>query len=182
MRFTETPLPGAWMVELEPVADERGHFARTFDADEFTARGLEASVAQANTSYNHRAGTLRGLHLQADPHGEPKLVRCTRGAVFDVIVDLRAERETHRGWYGLELSAENGRMLFIPTGIAHGFQTLLDASEVHYQMGARYVPAASTGVRFDDPAFAIDWPQPPGRGRVISERDLSYPDYEPAAN
>jgi dTDP-4-dehydrorhamnose 3,5-epimerase len=177
MRFTETPLPGAWVVALEPITDDRGHFARTFDAQEFSARGLEATVAQANTSYNHRAGTLRGMHLQAEPHGEPKLVRCTRGAVFDVIVDLRADRETHRQWYGLELSAENGRMLFIPTGMAHGFQTLVDASEVHYQMGARYVPEAAGGVRWDDPAFAITWPTPPEGDRVISDKDRSYPDY-----
>jgi len=179
MRFTETPLPGAWVVALEPIADERGHFARTFDAQEFAARGLESTVAQANTSYNHRAGTLRGMHLQAEPHGEPKLVRCTRGAVFDVIVDLRPAQATHRRWFGIELSAENSLMLFVPVGMAHGFQTLVDVSEVQYQMGARYVPEAAGGVRWDDPAFAIEWPDPPPGGRVISERDRSYPDYAP---
>ena len=177
MRFTETPLPGAWIVELERRADERGSFARTFDRDEFAARGLEPAVVQCSTSYNARAGTLRGLHYQADPHGEPKLVRCTRGAVYDVIVDLRRDRPTHRRWYGVELTADNGRALYVPVGVAHGFQTLRDASEVLYMMGHEYVPSAASGVRWDDPAFGIDWP--PAKRRVMSERDRSYPDYGP---
>ena len=177
MIFTETPIPGAFEIELEPVADERGWFARTFDAEEFERRGLEPAVAQANISYNERAGTLRGMHYQADPEGEPKLVRCTRGAIFDVIVDLREGSRAHRRWHGVELSAENGRMLYIPTGVAHGFQTLADATEVGYLMGHRYVPEAARAVRWDDPAIGIEWPPAQG-GRVISEKDRSYPPLE----
>ena len=178
MRFAETPLAGAWAIDPERHFDERGHFARTFDRDAMTARGMEPAVVQCSTSFNTRAGTLRGMHFQADPAGEPKLVRCTRGAVFDAIVDLRPESPTHRRWYGAELSAENGRALYVPPGLAHGFQTLEDASEVLYMMGHAYVPEAARGVRWDDPAFGIDWPAAPA-GRVISERDVSYPDYAP---
>ena len=134
-------------------------------------------MVQCNTSYNERAGTLRGMHLQSEPHGEPKLVRCTRGAIFDVIVDVRPDSPSHRDWYGVELTPDNGRMLYIPAGVAHGFQTLADGSEVGYQMGHEYVPDAATGVRCDDTAFDIDWPDAPG-DRVISERDAGFPDYE----
>jgi dTDP-4-dehydrorhamnose 3,5-epimerase len=176
MRFDETPLAGVWVVELEGIVDERGWFARTFDADDFRARGLVLPVVQCNASYNSRAGTLRGMHYQVDPHGEPKLVRCVRGAIFDVAVDLRPGSGTFRGWHGVELSAGNDRMLFIPAGLAHGFQTLVDDCEVLYQMGQRYVPDAARGVRWDDPAFGIDWPVVAGE-RVISERDSSYPDF-----
>jgi dTDP-4-dehydrorhamnose 3,5-epimerase len=175
VRFAEAPLAGAWVVEPDRLGDERGHFARTFDRDEFAARGMAPEIVQCSTSYNARAGTLRGLHFQADPHGEPKLVRCTRGGVFDVIVDLRPESATHRGWYGVELSADNGRALYVPPGMAHGFQTLQDASELLYMMGREYVPAAASGVRWDDPAFGIEWP--PVAERVMSERDRRYPDY-----
>ena len=177
MIFTETAIAGAYLVELEPIADERGWFARTFDREEFERRGLEPAVVQCNTSFNERAGTLRGMHLQAEPHGEPKLVRCTRGAIFDAIVDLRPDSAGHRQWYGVELTPDNGRMLYIPVGVAHGFQTLADASEVSYQMGHEYVPDSAGGVRWDDPAFGIHWPDPPGE-RVISERDASHPLYE----
>lgn len=176
MIFTETAIAGAYLVELEPIADERGWFARTFDREEFERRGLEPAVVQCNTSFNERAGTLRGMHLQAEPHGEPKLVRCTRGAIFDAIVDLRPGSASHREWYGVDLTPDNGRMLYIPVGVAHGFQTLADASEVSYQMGHEYVPDSAGGVRWDDPAFGIDWPEAPGE-RVISERDSSYPLY-----
>lgn len=176
MNFSETEIGGAHLIELERHGDERGWFARTFDRDEFERRGLEPAVIQCNTSFNERAGTLRGMHLQAEPHGEPKLVRCTRGAIFDVIVDLRPESPTHTAWYGIELTPDNGRMLYIPVGVAHGFQTLADGSEVAYQMGHEYVPDSATGVRWDDPAFGIDWPEPPGE-RVISERDASHPAY-----
>ena len=179
MKFTPTPLAGAWLVELEPIADDRGWFARSFDADEFAARGIDAEVVQCNASFNARAGTLRGLHYQREPHGEPKLVRCVRGAIFDVCVDLRPDSDTYCGWYGAELTAENGTMLFIPDGMAHGFQTLVDDSEVLYQMGARYAPESASGVRWDDPAFGIEWPEAPEGGRLISERDRSYPDFEP---
>jgi dTDP-4-dehydrorhamnose 3,5-epimerase len=178
MRFLATPLPGVWVIEPERIEDERGWFARTFDAAEFRDRGLEAAVAQCNASYNARSGTLRGMHYQADPHGEPKLVRCVRGAVFDVALDLRRDRASFCAWHGVELSAENARALYMPAGIAHGFQTLTDDSEVIYQMGHPYVPEAARGVRFDDPAFAIAWPAVDG-ARIVSARDASYPDFDP---
>lgn len=178
MRFAQTPIAGVWVVEREPIADERGWFARTFDAAEFTARGMEPAVAQCNASFNARRDTLRGLHYQEDPHGEPKLVSCVAGAVFDVAVDLRPDSPTYCGWVGEELSAENGRTLYLPTGVAHGFQTLADESLVLYQMGHEYVPGAARGVRWDDPAFGIDWPAPAGE-RILSERDATYPDFAP---
>jgi dTDP-4-dehydrorhamnose 3,5-epimerase len=133
---------------------------------------------QCNASFNAKKDTLRGMHYQADPHGESKLVRCVRGAIFDVAVDLRPGSETQLGWHGVELSAENGRAFYIPAGFAHGFQTLTDDSEVLYQMGHAYVPEAARGVRWNDPAFGIEWPEPAGN-RVLSERDASYPDFRP---
>ncbi len=178
MRLLQTPLPGVWLVELDLLGDERGWFARTFDAEEFRSRGMNPDVAQCNASFNAKRDTIRGMHLQAEPHGESKLVRCVRGAIFDVAVDLRAASPTHRSWHGVELSAENRRALYIPAGLAHGFQTLADDCEVLYQMGNPYVPAAARGVRFDDPAFAIEWPAPHG-ALTISDRDRSYPDYRP---
>lgn len=177
MTLEETPLFGAWLVDPDRISDERGYLARTFDRERWSARGMDPRVAQCNTSFNERAGTLRGMHLQAEPHGEPKLVRCTRGAIHDVIVDLRPESDTHGRWFGVGLSAENGRALYVPTGLAHGFQTLEHASEVLYMMGYEYVAEAASGVRWDDPAFAIDWPDPPPWGRTISERDAAYSDY-----
>ncbi len=177
MRFVETPLPGAWVIELEEIEDERGWFARTFDAEEFRARGLNPDVVQCNASFNRRAGTLRGMHYQAPPHGESKLVRCVGGAIFDVAVDLRDGSPTYRGWHGVELSAENRRAFYIPAGLAHGFQTLADDSEVLYQMGDPYVPEAARGVRWDDPALGIAWPAPDGE-RVISEKDRAYASLE----
>ena len=172
MRFSETPLPGVIVIEPERFADDRGWFARSFDRDEFAARGMNPEIVQANVSFNARAGTLRGMHYQAEPHGESKLVRCVRGAIFDVALDLRTAR-----WHGIELSEENGLALYIPAGLAHGFQTLRDASEVHYLMGDPYVPEAARGVRWDDPAFGIEWPPAPPGGRVISVRDGAYPDF-----
>jgi dTDP-4-dehydrorhamnose 3,5-epimerase len=177
MRLTDTPIPGAKLIELEPIEDERGWFARTFDAELFAEHGLDPTVAQCNVSVNARAGTLRGMHYQADPHGEPKLIRCSRGAIFDVLVDLRPDSPAYCRWYGAELTPQNGRLLYAPVGVAHGFQSLADDSEVLYQMGSRYEPDSASGVRWDDPAFGIDWPEPPPDGRVISERDLSYPDF-----
>lgn len=177
MRFEKTPLPGAWVIELEPIGDERGWFARTFDAAEFLQRGMNPAVVQCNASFNARRGTLRGMHYQAEPHGESKLVRCVRGAIFDVAVDLRAGSPTFRSWHGVELTAENRLAFYIPAGLAHGFQTLSDDAEVLYQMGDPYVPDAARGVRFDDPALAIDWPAPDGE-RTVSERDRSFPDFE----
>jgi dTDP-4-dehydrorhamnose 3,5-epimerase len=170
------PLAGAWVIELEPIEDSRGWFARAFDAEEFAARGLEGAIAQCNASFNRRRDTLRGMHYQAEPHGESKLVRCVRGAVFDVAVDLRPGSPSYCRWHGVELSADGGSAFYIPKGMAHGFQTLTDDSEVLYQMGHRYVPEAARGVRFDDPAFGIEWPRP-RRSRTISERDASYPDF-----
>jgi dTDP-4-dehydrorhamnose 3,5-epimerase len=176
MRLEPTPLAGAFVIELDRLVDERGHFARTFDAEAFAAAGLDARVAQGNTSFNIHAGTLRGMHFQAAPHGEAKVVRATRGAIFDVIVDLREGSPTRHRWFGIELSADNGRSLFVPDGFAHGFQTLVDASEVSYLMSVAYVPGAASGVRWDDPAFGIEWPAPPSGGRILSERDADYPD------
>jgi dTDP-4-dehydrorhamnose 3,5-epimerase len=176
MRFAETPLAGVWVIELDLLGDERGWFARTFGAEEFEARGLNPAVVQCNASFNARRDTLRGMHYQAEPHGESKLVRCVRGAIFDVAVDLRSDSSTFCAWHGVELSAENRRALYIPAGLAHGFQTLSDDCEVLYQMGHRYVPEAARGVRWDDPAFEIEWPRTQ-EARLVSERDASYPDF-----
>jgi dTDP-4-dehydrorhamnose 3,5-epimerase len=178
VRFSSTPIPGAFVIELEPVRDERGWFARTFDAAELAERRLEPAVVQSSTSFNARAGTLRGMHWQEQPHGEVKLVRCTRGAIYDVLVDLRPDSPAYCEWFGLELTPENGRMLYVPVDVAHGFQTLADASEVHYQMSHEYVPDAARGVRYDDPVFGIHWPAPEGE-LTVSERDRAYPDFTP---
>jgi dTDP-4-dehydrorhamnose 3,5-epimerase len=170
MRLVETSLQGVLLVEPERLGDERGYFARTYDAAEMPP------IVQMSTSFNVRAGTLRGLHFQREPHGESKLVRCTRGAIFDVAVDLRPGSPTRHRWFGAELSAESGRALLIAPGFAHGFQTLADDSEVLYAMDAPYAGEAASGVRWDDPAFAIDWPDPPPGGRTMSARDAAYPD------
>ncbi|HXH34716.1 MAG TPA: dTDP-4-dehydrorhamnose 3,5-epimerase [Plantibacter sp.] len=174
MTFAETGLSGLVLIELEPLADERGSFARTFDAAKWEAHGIPSTVVQCSVSRNHRQGTLRGMHYQAEPHGETKLVRCGRGAIFDVAVDLRPDSTTFRRWFGEELSETNGRMLHIPAGFAHGFLTLADESEVVYQMADPYVADAARGLRYDDPAFAIQWPAAPV---VISDRDRTYPDF-----
>jgi len=182
VRFEQLPLPGAWVIELDRLGDQRGWFARTFDLDEFRARGLDWEIVQCNISSNPRAGTLRGMHYQQEPHGESKLVRCARGATFHVAVDLRADSPTCGRWHGVRLSAESARALYLPAGVAHGFQTLVDDCEVHYQMGARYVPEAARGVRWNDPAFSIRWPDAPGTGeRLISERDSSFADWRAPA-
>jgi dTDP-4-dehydrorhamnose 3,5-epimerase len=174
VKYLETPIPGAWVIEPELLGDERGWFTRTFDAAEFEARGMNPQVVQCNASFNACRDTLRGMHFQAEPHGESKLVRCVRGAIFDVALDLRADSPTYCKWHAVELSAENGLAFYMPAGLAHGFQTLREDCEVHYQMGYHYVPQAAQGVRWDDPAFAIAWPQPAAE-RVVSERDASYP-------
>lgn len=173
MVFVELELPGAYLVEAERLEDERGFFARVFSADEFARRGLRQLFPQCSVSYNARAGTLRGLHYQAAPHEEAKLVRCTAGAIYDVIVDLRPESETFGRWVAVELTAESRRTLYVPEGMAHGFQTLVDGSEVFYQISAPYEPASARGVRWDDPALAIRWP--PAAERIISERDRGFP-------
>jgi dTDP-4-dehydrorhamnose 3,5-epimerase len=173
--FTPTRLAGVTLIDIEPHADERGFFARTWCEDEMRAHGLDATLVQCNLSYNAKRATLRGLHYQTSPHEETKIVRCTAGAIYDVAVDLRSSSPTYRSWVGVELTAGNRRMLYIPHGIAHGFITLTDASEVHYQMGSRFVAEAARGVRWDDPAFAIEWPMAPS---VISERDREFAAWE----
>jgi dTDP-4-dehydrorhamnose 3,5-epimerase len=179
MRFVESPLHGVWEIEPELLGDERGWFARTFDAEELRARGLSTKVVQCNAAFSARAGTLRGMHYQAEPHGEPKLVRCVRGASFHVALDLRRASPTYLRWHGVELSAENRRALYLPPGVAHGSQTLVDECEALYQMGHRYVPEAARGVRWDDPAFAIRWPPVADGGvRTLSRRDRSFADWE----
>ena len=176
MIFEEAPLPGAWVVRLEPLQDERGYFARTFAADEFERRGLDPGIAQCSVSFNPRRGTLRGMHYQADPHGECKLIRCTRGRVYDVLVDLRRDSPAYCRWYGVQLAPEEGAMVYAPAGVAHGLLTLEDDSEVAYQISAPYVPEAARGVRWDDPAFGIELP---AAVEVISERDRTYSDFRP---
>jgi dTDP-4-dehydrorhamnose 3,5-epimerase len=172
MKFYETPLKGAFVVDLDRTEDERGFFARSFCEREFAERGLESRFVQCNVSYNRRAGTLRGMHYQAEPHCESKLVRCTMGAIYDVIVDVRPESPTFLKWFGAEVSAENRTALFVPGGFAHGFQTLVDDSEVLYQMSEFFHPESARGIRWDDPKLAIRWPI---RNYVISEKDRTYP-------
>lgn len=172
MRFREIPLFGAAIIEPEPAKDERGLFARLFDADVFRARGLPTEFVQASTSYNSRRGTLRGLHYQAEPHAQGKLVRCTAGAMFDVIVDVRPKSPSFGRWKSFELSAENRLTLFVPTGFAHGFETLVDDTEIFYQMTAPHVAAAERGIIWSDPDLAIAWPQVPA---VMSDRDRALP-------
>jgi len=172
MTFTESPLAGAFVVELERRRDERGFFARAYCATEFAEHGLGPELRQCSVSYNARQGTLRGLHYQAAPHEEHKLVRCTSGAVFDVIVDLRPASPTYRRWFGADLTADNHRSLFIPPGFAHGFISLTDHAEVYYMISAPYAAESSRGVRWNDPAFGIAWPLAPA---VISARDAAYP-------
>jgi dTDP-4-dehydrorhamnose 3,5-epimerase len=172
MIFTESTLAGAYTIELIRLQDERGFFARTYCAAEFAARGLPAEMPQCSVSFNQRKGTLRGLHFQAPPHAEDKLVRCTAGAIFDVIVDLRAASPTWGRWFGTELTADNRRSLFIPKGFAHGFITLCEDTEVLYMISVPYVPGFDRGVRWNDPALAIDWPIEPVH---IAARDAAYP-------
>ena len=172
MIFVETPLAGAWLLEPERAADDRGWFARTYCREEFAARGLDPAIAQCSASFNHRQGTLRCLHFQAAPHEEAKLVRCTRGAVWDAVVDLRPGSPTCRRHFATVLSAERGNALYVPPGFAHGFLTLEDASEVFYQISTPYAPESARGYRWDDPAFGIPWPEEPA---VISARDRALP-------
>jgi dTDP-4-dehydrorhamnose 3,5-epimerase len=173
--FEETSLRGAFVVDLERREDERGFFARSWCANEFTDHGLPNTVVQANVSWNARQWTLRGMHFQRAPHAETKLVRSTRGAIYDVIVDLRPESETYKQWLGVELTADNRRALFVPEGFAHGYQTLVPDSEVFYQVSEFYTPSAEAGVRWDDPAFGIEWPDPDNA--FLSEKDRSWPDF-----
>jgi dTDP-4-dehydrorhamnose 3,5-epimerase len=177
MRFIAAKIPGAFVIEPEQLADERGFFARTWSDREFAEHGLNPTLVQCSISFNLCAGTLRGMHYQAPPHAEAKLVRCTRGAIHDVIVDLRESSPTFLGHFACELTMENRRMLYIPEGLAHGYQTLEDASEVFYQMSADYAPTHARGVRWDDPRFGIVWPA--AAERIINARDRGYPDFVP---
>jgi dTDP-4-dehydrorhamnose 3,5-epimerase len=176
MRFQGTEIPGVVVVEPELALDERGAFARVWCPRELADHGLNPALAQCSMSWNRRKGTLRGMHQQLPPYAEAKLVRVTRGALFDVAVDLRPDSPTFRRWFGCELSDSNRRMLYIPEGLAHGFLTLAEGTEVLYLISEFHHPEAARGVRWDDPAFAIEWP---GRPAVISERDRSYPDFTP---
>lgn len=173
--FTETTLAGAFIVDVEMMGDERGGFARTWCAKEFAARGLAAVTVQSSIATNHLAGTLRGMHFQTPPYAEAKLVRCTRGAIYDVLIDIRAESASYLRWIGVELSDTNHRALYVPPGLAHGYQTLTDDTEIAYQMSEFYAPDAGRGVRWNDPAFEITWP--PTNGRIMSQRDRDYPDF-----
>lgn len=175
MLIETTPLQGVLVTSLQKIEDERGFFARTFCAREFAAAGVDFHVKQTNVSANARKGTLRGLHYQGDPQPDTKLVTCTRGAIFDVAVDLRKDSGTYLQWFGAELSADNRKGLYIPAGCAHGFITLEDDTEVNYLMGETYVAELARGARWNDPAFAIAWPLAP---TAINERDAHYPDWE----
>ena len=174
MRFKEAALKGAYIVDPERQEDERGFFARTWDQREFKERGLNPRLVQCSISFNSRKGTLRGMHYQANPYEEAKLVRCTVGAIYDVLIDLRPDSPTFKRWTEVELAADSWKMVYIPEGFAHGFLTLKDRTEVFYQMSQVYVPASARGVRWDDPAFGIHWPIPV---EVISDRDRNYPDF-----
>lgn len=178
MRFDQTRLPGAWLIEAVPVRDDRGFFARTFCAQEYMERGLTTRFVQNSTSQSVTRGTLRGMHFQRAPHAEVKVVSCLRGAICDVIIDLRPDSPTYRRWQGFELTAENGRQLYVPEGFAHGFQTLCAHCQVGYLISAFYAPQVADGARHDDPAFAIDWPLPVTE---ISEKDRTWPDWSTRA-
>lgn len=176
MRFERLEIEGAYLIEPEEHRDERGTFARVFSVAAFKAQGLETRVDQAYVSRSVVAGTLRGMHYQEDPHGEVKLIRCTRGAIFDAAIDLRPESPTFRRAIWIELTESELKVLYLPVGLAHGFLTLADHSEVTYQMSAPYVPKSAHGVRYNDPAFDIPWPRPI---ESISERDRTYPNFSP---
>ncbi|GGK29271.1 dTDP-4-dehydrorhamnose 3,5-epimerase [Salinarimonas ramus] len=178
MRFSETPLAGAFLIEPEPIADPRGFFARTVDREAFAAHGLDADFVQASVSFNARAGTLRGLHFQRAPHAEDKLVRVTAGAILDVIVDMRPRSPTRWRWHAQPLDAASRAALYVPKGFAHGFVTLVDETEILYQMTTPYVPGAGAGLRWDDPMLAIEWPI---RTPILSESDEAWPLLVPGA-
>ena len=175
MKFTETKLAGAYIIDLNRLEDDRGFFARTFCTQEFEEHNLISDVKQANTSWNEKAGTLRGMHYQVDPFQETKLVRCTRGALYDVIIDLRKDSPTYGEWIGVELTADNRTALFVPRDFAHGFITLEDNTDAFYMVSQSYVPKSEAGIRWDDPQFSIEWPVKPA---VISEKDATWEDYK----
>jgi dTDP-4-dehydrorhamnose 3,5-epimerase len=171
MKFTETDLKDAYIIDLERLSDDRGFFARGYCENEFKEQGIDARIVQANVSYNHQKGTMRGMHYQEEPHGEAKLVRCTKGGIYDAIIDVRRESPTYKDWIGVELNEENRRMLYVPEGFAHGFITLEDNVEVTYQVSEFYTPGAEHGIKYDDPAFNINWPV---EIEVISEKDEEW--------
>ena len=174
MKFTQTKIPGAYLIEIEPHADERGFFARSFCTDEFQQHGLNTNFVQCNVSFTSQQGTIRGMHYQVAPDTETKLVRCTRGAIYDVLLDLRPESPTFKQWVAEELTADNHRMFYIPAGCAHGLQTLVDDTEVFYQMCGVYRAETARGVRWNDSEFGIKMPLPVS---IINERDRDYPDF-----
>jgi dTDP-4-dehydrorhamnose 3,5-epimerase len=174
MRFTKTPLDGAFVIDPAKFADDRGFFTRTFSKREMAEHGCATDLHECNVSFNHKAGTLRGMHFQVAPYAQPKLVRCTAGAIWDCVIDLRPDSPTYKKWFAEELTAANHRLLYIPEGFAHGFVTLADQTEVFYQMGNVYHPDSARGVRWDDPAFGIIWPVKP---TVIHPRDAAYADF-----
>jgi len=174
VKFLETSLKGAYIIEIEPIEDNRGLFARSWCKREFEAHSLNSKIVQCNISFNTKKGILRGMHYQIKPSEEAKLVRCTSGAIFDVIIDLRADSPTFKGWFAVELNDKNRKMLYIPERFAHGFQTLKDNTEVFYQMSEYYSPNHSRGIRWNDPSFSIQWPEDK---RIISKRDQQYPDF-----
>ena len=176
MIFKETKLPGVFEVHIEPSHDARGFFARSWCQKEFESHGLDPNVVQCNVSFNARKGTLRGMHYQEAPKTEAKLVRCTTGSIYDVVIDLRPQAPTFRRWIAVVLTAEKRNMIYVPEGCAHGFLTLEDKAEVFYQMSEFYSPESARGVRWNDPAFQIVWPE---KIEVISDRDQTYPDFEP---
>jgi dTDP-4-dehydrorhamnose 3,5-epimerase len=176
MQFEPTPLQSAFLIRPEPRRDDRGFFARVWCAEELQARGLNGTIAQINVAFNIRRGTLRGLHYQLPPHAECKLIRCTQGAIYNVIVDLRVDSPTHGQWFGAELTADNRAMIYSPEGFANGYQTLVDGTEICYSTTQPFAPQAARGVRFDDRAFDIGWPLPPS---CISTQDAAWPDYDP---
>ncbi len=175
MKIIQTPLIGAYVFEVEPIRDDRGFFGRVWCKSELAALGLDTDLAQANLAFNHKRGTLRGMHRQTDPHAEVKVVRCTRGSIFDAIVDLRPESPTYTNWFGVELSAENHKSLYVPKGFGHGYLTLEDNSEVHYQVSEFYAPGHEVGCRWNDKAFGIQWPDT--GGYLISDKDKAWPDF-----
>lgn len=175
MNFEPIPISGAYVVRIERVVDDRGFFARTFCEREFAAKRLISRMVQSNIGFSRKAGILRGLHYQTPPYSEAKLVRCIRGAVFDVMADVRVESPTYRSWFGLELNVENLKMIYVPEGVAHGYLSLVDESELFYQVSAFYAPGAEKGIRWNDPAFSIEWPS---MGNLtISDKDRSWPDF-----
>jgi dTDP-4-dehydrorhamnose 3,5-epimerase len=176
VKFTELELAGAYVIEIQPHSDERGFFARTFCVDEFHKIGLETRFVQSSVSYNVRRGTVRGMHYQVAPNEEAKVVRCTSGSIFDVIVDVRPVSPTYRRWESIELTAENHRMLYIPAGMAHGFQTLEDDTEVQYEISTRYFPHSARGFRWSDPSVGISWPI--SSDLIISAKDRALPSFE----